>query len=140
MECYLTASAEETEDIGKSLSKRLPVNAIVALFGDLGSGKTTLIRGLVQGLGSSSISSPTFTYLNIYDGEKTVYHFDLYRLPKEEEFVAAGFDEHFYAGGICCIEWAEKIPSLLPQDAFNIRLTYLGDEKRKIEITRGSSQ
>ena len=139
MECYFTACAQETEEVGKALSKVLPVNAIVALFGDLGSGKTTLIRGLVQGLGSSSISSPTFTFLNIYDGEKTVYHFDLYRLPKEEEFVAAGFDEHFTSGGICCIEWAEKIPSLLPQDTFNIRLTYLGDEKRKIEITRGSS-
>jgi tRNA threonylcarbamoyladenosine biosynthesis protein TsaE len=137
LECYFTACAQETEEVGKSLSKVLPVNAIVALFGDLGSGKTTLIRGLVQGFGTSSITSPTFTFLNIYDGEKTVYHFDLYRLPKEEEFVAAGFDEHFTAGGICCIEWAEKIPSLLPQDAFNIHFTYLGNEKRKIEISRG---
>jgi tRNA threonylcarbamoyladenosine biosynthesis protein TsaE len=138
---HTTHSAEETHDLAKAFGQSLPKGAIVAFFGDLGAGKTTFIRGLVDGIGSidlRKVCSPTFTFLNIYNGDKMVFHFDLYRLPREEEFFAAGFDEYFNAGGICCVEWAEKIASSLPSRAFSVTLSYLSEETRKIEIVRGA--
>ena len=136
---HIAHSADETHQLGKAFGQTLPKNAVIALYGDLGAGKTTLIRGIVEGIGSidqSSVCSPTFSFLNIYSGDQVVYHFDLYRLPEKEEFFKAGFDEYFTAGGICCIEWAEKIASGLPADALSITISYLGEEKRNIEITR----
>jgi tRNA threonylcarbamoyladenosine biosynthesis protein TsaE len=137
---YTTQTAEETHRLGKTFGRTLPAGAIIAFFGELGAGKTTFIRGLIEGIGGidvRSICSPTFTFLNIYHGDKTVFHFDLYRLPKEEEFYAAGFDECFKADGICCVEWAEKIASSLPSKAFRVTLTYLEEKTRQIEISRG---
>src|SRR5262249_22701423 len=133
-----THSADETYRTGKSLGESLPPGAIVALYGDLGAGKTTFIQGLAMGKGVMDdriVSSPTFTFLNIYQGEKVIYHFDLYRLSREEEFFAAGFDEYFTAGGICCIEWAEKISSALPPNVIHVNFSYCGEEKRHIEIS-----
>jgi tRNA threonylcarbamoyladenosine biosynthesis protein TsaE len=118
----------------------LPLGTIVAFFGDLGAGKTTFIRGLVDGIGSidpRNVCSPTFTFLNIYNGDKMVFHFDLYRLPREEEFFAAGFEEYFNAGGICCIEWAEKIASSLPLRAIRVILSYSEEDIRRIEVIKG---
>jgi tRNA threonylcarbamoyladenosine biosynthesis protein TsaE len=135
---HTTHSPEETHSLGKVLGEALKANAIVALYGDLGSGKTTFIRGLVEGFGSidpRNVSSPTFNFLNIYEGIKMVYHFDLYRLPRREEFFAAGFDEYFSAGGVCCLEWAEKLETQLPQNAYLVNFSYLGEEKRLIEIS-----
>lgn len=138
-ETYTTHSDVETRRIGEIMGRTLTPNAVIAFFGDLGSGKTTFIRGLVEGAGCTdlrSVSSPTFNLLNIYPGDKVVYHFDLYRLPRTEEFFAAGFNEYFTAGGICCVEWADKILSSMPTDTINVTLSYLGAEKRKIEIER----
>ncbi len=84
-----------------------------------------------------NVCSPTFTFLNIYNGNKVVYHFDLYRLPREEEFFAAGFDEYFTTGGICCLEWAEKIASALPSHAYKVIFLSLGENTRQIEIIKG---
>jgi tRNA threonylcarbamoyladenosine biosynthesis protein TsaE len=134
---HTTFSDVETRRLGETLGRTLPSNAVIALFGDLGAGKTTFIRGLVEGVGCSdlrTVSSPTFNLLNIYPGDKVVYHFDLYRLPRGEEFYAAGFDEHFTAGGVCCIEWADKIATALPSHTISVTLSYLGAEGRTIEI------
>lgn len=136
---YITSSADETHALGRILGQSLNLGEVVAFFGDLGAGKTTFIRGLVDGVGSvdtRSVSSPTFAFLNIYNGEKMIFHFDLYRLPREEEFFAAGFDEYFKAKGICCIEWAEKIPKYLPSHSIRVSLTYLDEMTRQIEILR----
>ena len=134
---YISSSAEETCQIGKELGSRLAINSVVTLEGDLGAGKTTLIRGFVEGTQEKktrAVSSPTFSLLNIYEGIPEIYHFDLYRLPRFEEFLAAGFDEYFCAGGICCVEWPEKIKPLLPENALKISILYLGEEKRKITV------
>lgn len=139
---HVSNSPEETHRLGIALGNALPTNAIVAFFGDLGAGKTTFIRGLVEGIGGTDLKdvcSPTFTFLNIYHANKMIYHFDLYRLPRKEEFYAAGFEEHFYAGGICCIEWAEKIESLLPSETFSVKLSYLHEGHRQIEIIKGQT-
>jgi tRNA threonylcarbamoyladenosine biosynthesis protein TsaE len=137
---HVALSAEETYALGKSFAKNLPENAIVALCGDLGAGKTTFVRGLVAGVGSidpKEVNSPTFTYLHIYPGEPTIYHFDLYRLPGKEAFFRAGFDEYFTAGGICCLEWAEKLEEALPERVVTVVISYLGETKRKVEFLRG---
>ncbi len=132
-------SAAETREWGVALSQQLSPNTVVCLFGDLGAGKTTFIQGLVAGVTGVSpdlVNSPTFVYLNIYEGRRSVYHFDLYRLKDAEEFLSMGFDDFFYAGGICCVEWAERIMPLLPEDCITVHLNHIDEQKRHIEIKR----
>lgn len=134
---YISSSPEDTRLYGKKLGGELLPNAVVTFTGDLGSGKTTFIQGLVEGVHKTSarqVSSPTFSLLNIYEDTLKIYHFDLYRLPRLEEFIAAGFDEYLQNGGICCIEWAEKITALLPLNTLHINITYLSAESRRIVI------
>lgn len=115
MTTYQTSSAQETEEIGRELGKKLTPGSVICFFGELGAGKTTLIKGIVSAVSSSSelVNSPTFVYLNIYSGTPPVYHFDLYRLRDADEFLGMGFDEFLHADGICCIEWSERIKGLL---------------------------
>lgn len=137
LQTILSLSAIETYEVGKSFGAQLLPNSVVCFFGDLGAGKTTFIKGLASGvLGTSGeeVNSPTFTYLNIYQGNKTLYHFDLYRLHDADEFLSMGFDEVFDAGGISCLEWSEKIASLLPEGAIEVVMSHLGGDQRKIEI------
>jgi tRNA threonylcarbamoyladenosine biosynthesis protein TsaE len=137
MEHYLSSSAEETYELGKLLGQQLLIPKVICLFGDLAAGKTTFVKGLVQGaaqLDSAIVQSPTFTYLNIYDGQKIIYHFDLYRLHDIDEFLSMGFDEYFDAEGICCIEWSERIASYLPDDSMRITLTHIQKDQRMITI------
>lgn len=131
------ASTEETIALGIHLGKQLPKGSVVAFFGDLGAGKTTMIKGIAESaahIDPRNVCSPTFTYLNIYSGDQEIYHFDLYRLKTEEDFLAMGFEEYFNNDGICCIEWPERIPSLLPQHAFRIEILYSGENTRKVIV------
>ena len=133
----ITHSEKETKEIGRKLGEILPPNSIVCLFGELGAGKTTLIKGLASqasGTPAEQIQSPTFVYLNIYKGPKTVYHFDLYRLQTEDEFLSMGFEDFFYSGGICCLEWSERIESLLPQSCVKVFIEHMSEGARKITI------
>lgn len=139
MEQHFSHSAIETFEIGRLLGQQLPIPTVICLFGELGAGKTTFVKGLVQGstlLDSSVVQSPTFTYLNIYEGQKTVYHFDLYRLRDIDAFLSMGFDEYFEANGICCIEWSERIASYLPSNSLHIHLEHVKQDQRLITITR----
>lgn len=137
---YTTHSSEETYRLGYSLGQTARENSVFCFFGDLGAGKTTMIKGFVAGAGavedSSEVTSPTYTYLHVYSGTKTVYHFDLYRLPGLEEFLAMGFDEYFDAGGICCVEWSERISSILDDKIIRVEIGHLGGENRTIRITQ----
>ncbi len=136
----ISRSAEETHALGKAFGSTLAKGDVVAFFGDLGAGKTTFIRGLaeaVAGIDPRSVSSPTFTFLHVYDGLKTIYHFDLYRLPTEKEFLSSGFQDYFETDGICCIEWAEKIPSYLPSACYQVSISHAEEGTRKISMTRG---
>lgn len=133
---FLTQSADETYDLGRKLGKELPSHALIALYGDLGVGKTTFMKGLVEsasGLSSHEVSSPTFNYLNIYSGKQTLYHFDLYRLKNGDEFFLMGFDEYFSLPGICCIEWPEVIAARLPA-CLSIHFDYRGENERRITV------
>ena len=133
----ITNSEAETFALGEAFGKELKPNSVVCFFGDLGAGKTTFIKGVVAGAADyppALVSSPTFVYLNIYKGSKTIYHFDLYRLHDAEEFLSMGFDEVFFAEGICCIEWSERIMGLLPQDCIRVELAHEKEMSRRIVI------
>ena len=131
----ITTSKEETIAFGKALAARVRPGSVVCFFGDLGSGKTTLIKGIVHALTGCPpevVCSPTYSYLNVYEGHLPVYHFDLYRLNDEDAFLSMGFDEYLNAHGVCCIEWSERIASLLPIDAVRLSLSHLSEDNREI--------
>jgi tRNA threonylcarbamoyladenosine biosynthesis protein TsaE len=133
----LSHSAEETFKMGEDFGKQLAPNSVICFFGELAAGKTTFIKGVASGaahLNPSDIQSPTFTYLNIYEGTKTIFHFDLYRLRDVDEFLSMGFDEYFDADGICCIEWSERIASCLPSKCIQVSLSHQGEDSRRITI------
>ena len=133
----VTSSAAETEAAGKELGEGLKPGQIVCLFGELGAGKTTFIKGLVAGATGKApeeVSSPTYVYLHPYEGTCVVYHFDLYRLPSGDAFYLAGFDEYFDAGGICCIEWAGRLEDQLPEHYIAVTLKATEQNKREITV------
>lgn len=118
-----TKSVAETEALGRRVSALLQAGDVVCLFGNLGSGKTCLVRGICSGFDSSDdVSSPTFTIINEYAGELPIYHFDFYRLENEEEIFDLGYEEYFYGDGVCLIEWAERAQSLYPKQRIEIFL------------------
>jgi tRNA threonylcarbamoyladenosine biosynthesis protein TsaE len=135
---FKSLGEEETISLGRKLGGQFPPNTVVCLFGDLGAGKTTLVKGIVEGvtgdIGGDEVCSPTFIYLNVYDGEIPVYHFDLYRMHGPEDFIGMGFDEYFDAGGVTCMEWSERIEDILPARRINITLKHSGEGCRTIEV------
>lgn len=133
----VTHSAQETISVGRILARSLPKKAFIALFGELGAGKTTLVKGVIAELSQlqiDEINSPTFTYLHPYEGSRPLYHFDLYRIEDERDFLAKGLNEYFNLEAICLVEWAEKIPSLLPLPRQQITIEGLSKTSRKITI------
>jgi len=137
VERWVTHNAWETIDIGLKIGERLKENSVLCFFGDLAAGKTTLIKGIVQqltGVEALNVNSPTFVYLNIYEGRVPVYHFDLYRLNNGADFLAHGFEDYFAADGVCCIEWSERIEELLPSDCLSIHMNHLGENMREITL------
>lgn len=140
MICTTTRSAEETIAFGEKIGTQLTDGAILCFFGELGAGKTTLIKGLASGVTRcrpDTVNSPTFVYLNVYNGDRTLYHFDLYRLKDMQEFIDMGFDDLFHSDGICCIEWSEKIEPLLPEESIRVTCKHISPEEREITITGG---
>jgi tRNA threonylcarbamoyladenosine biosynthesis protein TsaE len=132
-----TKNSSETIRIGKSMGGHLLPGDVVALVGELGTGKTHLIKGLAAGAGvekSSYIASPSFTLINEYPGKVPFYHIDLFRLGTEKEAEELGLEEYFGSNGITVIEWADKIPSLLPDEILWIHIHYTGEHTRSIEI------
>lgn len=130
-------SHEETIAFGKRFADGLAPNTILALSGELGSGKTTFVQGLALGLCiEESVQSPTFTLLNPYRGSLPFFHFDLYRLKNEADFQALGFEEYFHQGGICAIEWPERIASLLPPKT--LFLSFRHTPEGRIASTQGA--
>ena len=131
-------SSAETIRIGKKIGSLLQPGNVVALVGELGAGKTQLIKGLAAGMGvrrPGYVSSPSFTLINEYEGRIPFYHIDLYRLETEKEAEALGLEEYFKGRGITAIEWGDKIPSLLPGEVLTIDICYTGKNTRTLEIT-----
>jgi len=132
-----TDSAEETRRFGEKLGHQLGPGDVVALFGDLGSGKTCLIQGVCRGLGVPGVvNSPSYKIINEYMGRCPVYHLDFYRLHGREDLLALGYEEYFYGEGVCLIEWAEKAADLLPPQRVEVSLKRGIGTRRKITIRR----
>src|SRR5450759_5149171 len=133
----ISNSAAQTFEIARLIGEKLKDGDLLALTGELGSGKTCFTKGLALGLGVSEkyqITSPTFTLINEYPARCKLYHFDLYRLSGYSELEDLGYEEYFCGEGVVVIEWAEKITPVLPADTFFINFEYLDEHTRRIEI------
>jgi tRNA threonylcarbamoyladenosine biosynthesis protein TsaE len=134
---YRTASEAETIALGERLARELPWRSVVLLIGNLGAGKTTLAKGIVNGLGAAppdEVSSPTFTLIHEY-GDGRVYHVDLYRLDEPREVATLGLEEIFDRDALVLIEWGERFPHLLPPERTEIRIKTPAGDTREIEVT-----
>jgi tRNA threonylcarbamoyladenosine biosynthesis protein TsaE len=135
MDEFITHSEEETEELGRALANRLQPGDVVGLYGDLGAGKTCLVRGVAQGLGAHNpVASPTFTLVNEYAGRCPLFHFDLYRLNHAVELEDLGVEDYLYDQGICLLEWAEKAGSLLPAKHWKIIFHFLDEQSRRLQV------
>jgi tRNA threonylcarbamoyladenosine biosynthesis protein TsaE len=135
---FQTKSTFETIRVGKDIGRRLLPGDVIALAGELGAGKTQLIKGLAAGVGvgnSTYVSSPSFTLIHEYPGETPFYHIDLFRLGGEKEAEELGLEVYFQGSGVTAIEWADKIPSLLPKEILFVSIAYMDKNIRTIEIT-----
>jgi len=134
---FRTASEEETIALGERLARTLPRGATVLLIGNLGAGKTTLAKGIVQGLGAApadEVSSPTFTLIHEYGSPTAVYHVDLYRLESARDAATLGLDELFDGPALVIVEWGERFPELMPPERVEIQLRTLSGDEREIEL------
>jgi tRNA threonylcarbamoyladenosine biosynthesis protein TsaE len=127
----ILSSAEEMLAFGEKIAKSLRPDSVVALTGDLGTGKTTFVQGLARGLKiADPVQSPTFVTLNLYEGTLPLFHFELYRFKEGADFFKLGFEEYFQKGGVCAIEWPQKIADFLPDDTLHIDLQHYEGNKR----------
>lgn len=133
----VSQSPAETEAAGERLGRTLQAGDVVALTGELGTGKTCFIQGLVRGLGvAAPATSPTFVLINEYRGRLPVYHVDAYRTQSLTELMDLGLSELFDEGGVTVVEWADKLLPLLPRRTVRVHIAGLGDEPREITIHR----
>jgi tRNA threonylcarbamoyladenosine biosynthesis protein TsaE len=133
----ITHSAEETTNWGREFSKRLKAPVLVLLTGDLGSGKTTLTKGIVSGLGAASeddVTSPTFTLVHVYGKPAKVYHADLYRIKSFHDFETVGMEDMFATPSVAILEWSERFPLPSPWPPIRVRLEHLGGDTRRITV------
>ena len=134
MATFISNSPAETDAIGRQLAERIDVGAVLALKGELGSGKTLFVKGLVAGLGSSAeVTSPTFTIMHEYRGGRLpVYHFDFFRLEDSESLARLGLDDYFFGDGLSVIEWADRFPKFIPEQACRILFEIKSETQRAI--------
>lgn len=131
----VTRSPEATRELGRSLGGYLLAGGFVALTGDLGSGKTVLVQGIAEGLGCvGGVSSPSFVIVNEYRGRVPIYHVDLYRVTDPRSLHDLGYREFFYGDGVALVEWADRVPDLLPADRLDVWLEFAGAEERQITL------
>lgn len=123
--------------LGQRLGRRLLPGDIICMFGDLGSGKTTFVRGVAQGLGidPEEIHSPTFVLLNIYHGRLVLYHYDFYRLEKPDDIAAIGYDDFLFGEGVSFIEWSERFGPLIPKVYLRTEFVFIDETRRRITLS-----
>ena len=120
---FLSHSTAETEAAGEALARRLRPGTVLAYQGGLGMGKTAFTRGLSRGLGCEDrVTSPTFTIVNEYEGRIPLFHFDMYRLPDADALFDIGWEDYLGRGGVCAVEWSERVEDALPEDTVWVRI------------------
>ena len=138
---YLSHSPEETEQLGEQLGRTLRPGSVVAYRGDLGMGKTAFTRGLARGLGCTCrVTSPTFTIVNEYSGALPLFHFDMSRLDSSDELFDIGWEDYLSRGGVCAVEWSERVEDALPDDTLWVSIARgNGENDRIITVTGGET-
>ncbi|MFQ5577843.1 MAG: tRNA (adenosine(37)-N6)-threonylcarbamoyltransferase complex ATPase subunit type 1 TsaE, partial [Anaerolineae bacterium] len=132
---FISHSEAQTRRLGAKLGALAQPGHIIALLGNLGTGKTRLAQGFGSGLGvpdDEVINSPTFTFINQYRGRLTLYHIDLYRLNSPLEAQTLGLDDYLFGNGVCLIEWADRLGDALPAERLEVELYYLHETKRRV--------
>jgi tRNA threonylcarbamoyladenosine biosynthesis protein TsaE len=138
---FISSSAEETIRWGREFAARLKAPVLVLLSGELGSGKTTLTKGIVSGLGAATedeVTSPTFTLVHVYGREARVYHADLFRIESLRDFETLGMEEVFAKPGVVILEWPDRFHLNTAWQQVHIHLEHLGGEKRRLTVIAGS--
>jgi len=132
---FISHSEKETEELGARLAAALPGGSVVAMYGDLGAGKTAFVRGMARGMGlNCRVSSPTFTIVNEYLGERELIHFDMYRLSGADELFDIGWEDYLARGAVCAVEWSENVADAFFGDEIRVTIEKLSDTERKITI------
>lgn len=133
---YLTRTQTETEQLGQRIARALPAGGVVlALFGELGAGKTAFVRGLARGLGvEDEVVSPTFTIVNEYSGARELFHFDMYRLGGADELFDIGWEDYLSREGVCAVEWSENVPEAFDGTEIRVTIEKTPDGARKITV------
>ncbi|MCM8783663.1 MAG: tRNA (adenosine(37)-N6)-threonylcarbamoyltransferase complex ATPase subunit type 1 TsaE [Candidatus Omnitrophica bacterium] len=136
MKVFITKSEAETKKLGENLGKNLISGDVLCLVGELGSGKTVLVKGIARGLGilEELINSPSFILIREYSSKLNLYHFDLYRLKTLGEIESLGWEEYLSKKGVLVIEWADKMEEVLPQEHLRIEMKIFSEKKRKIKL------
>jgi len=136
-EVWYSAGEAETEALGAAFARDLPAGTVVALYGALGSGKTAFVRGMARGMGlKCRVSSPTFTIVNEYEGERTLFHFDMYRLASADELFDIGWGDYLSRGGVCAVEWSENVEEAFEGDEIRVIFEKLDETGRRITVIR----
>ena len=133
---YDSQDEQATDRLGAALAAALPDGSVVALIGPLGAGKTRLVQAVAEasGVPRRDVVSPTFVVAQQYQGHRSIYHFDVYRLGDEDEFLELGADECFERDGISFVEWGDRFQRCLPDSRLDIRITITGDASRKFQL------
>ena len=137
---FVSHSTQETEQFGEEVAKSLRGGDVLAFTGSLGMGKTAFTRGLARGLGCRGrVTSPTFTIVNEYDGKIPLFHFDMYRLGSSDELFDIGWDDYLERGGVCAVEWSERVSDALPDDTIYVDIARGEEDEntRTITVTGG---
>ena len=135
-----TSSPEETLAFGRRLAGELKAPALVLLYGELGAGKTTLVKGIVSGLGlarEDEVTSPSFVFVHVFGNGLRLYHVDLYRIEEPTELETLGLDDLLAEDAIVLVEWAERLSPPAPAPAWRVRLEAVSDEQRRIRVEGG---
>ena len=132
---FISKSEHETEELGRRFAAELPGGTVVAMYGDLGAGKTAFVRGMARGMGlNCRVSSPTFTIVNEYLGKRELIHFDMYRLSGADELFDIGWEDYLARGAVCVVEWSENVSDAFFGDEIVVHIDKLSDTDRRITI------
>lgn len=139
---FIASNETDTQRLGRALAELLPDGTTVALIGTLGAGKTRLVQAVaaVCGIAAEEVVSPTFTLCHEYHGQRTIYHFDAYRLKDDDEFLELGPDEYFDSPALTFVEWGDRVIDCLPRQRLEIHIRVAGETEREFElIARGAT-
>ena len=132
---YYTNSDKETEAVGEQFGRTVKDGTVVAMYGDLGAGKTAFVRGMARGMGiTERVSSPTFTIVNEYLGDRTLIHFDMYRLGSADELFDIGWEDYIARGAVCAVEWSENVEEAFYGDEIILTIEKTSDTSRQITM------